>query len=1082
MHPFGNQQSLQGSSNESDTMYAFDPNIYVVTYGEGHFENSNDMDPVSGFEHLHDNLVSNQQQDWQSQAQHPFTPNSNFPPWNGYPNQFRNFPPPSDSSEATAVFPMPRRQVFDHPISDTTSSTPTQGLDHSSVSSRRTLGDDENNLISSNDQSRKKVRIHATSQNKDVADATNGSKNALQQGISVKEIQMPYRNIWKMRNFNIMQSQMLAELTQGDENVVVTAPTGAGKTVLFEMAIIRMFQQSKDAKAVYLAPTKALCSEKFRDWKTRLQEMDCEVLEMTGDSKITTPDEIKAARLIIATPEKWNFITRRAERSDPLMSKLKLFLIDEVHSVREKVRGALLEVLIARTKSRNPDTRIIAVSATIPNADDVAQWIGSRQRSPRDKPERRKLTPFTFSDEFRPCPLQKEIYGFKPNSANERYNAFEQELTNKLPGIIEKYSKGKATLIFCSSRSGTQHVASALYQHCLLRAEEGITTTWPEVSRPFRQQFINEDLQELSKCGIAFHHAGLDFSDKRTVEAAFLHGQIKILCATTTLSVGVNLPAYLVIIRGTKIFSGAGMEEHSDLTIMQMMGRAGRPQFDKEGVCVIMTEHDRREHYEKLLKGQSIIESTLHLNLIEHINAEICARGHCRVYNIEKWLKETFLFVRMPKNWAHYSIEGCSDNNSPEENIEIIIQNTLKVLSKHDLIEGYDNTKPDQDISPTEYGRTMSNYDLRLKTMLDLKNLQEAPSLESLISAVCQASEFSDLFIRAGEKATYLKILRDLKLRFAPTRVEVLHEKVSVLLQSSLTGARMKELLNKESQILSANPKNEQDQIMKTAPKIARAMMNIASYRKDGVFLERAYSLSRSLQGASWDDEPATLTQLEGIGFSTMKELSQHNITSIKSLARANPSQIALFLDKSPMQASKLINEAKKIPQIHLDVREVEAQPTADGFVESKIKITLQLQHDRVDLKRVRLQTRDGKALSIGTIVYSTNINAKECQMRRAGIWHFTESGQCLEVKCRILAPSDEIIIVCAVEEIPGTSVTKKIKTSCPANRFPVHANGILDKIRMMESEMQGPATASNSSRAFDVQRQGEYSFLEGIM
>ncbi|PWN33845.1 P-loop containing nucleoside triphosphate hydrolase protein, partial [Meira miltonrushii] len=743
---------------------------------------------------------------------------------------------------------------------------------------------------------------------------------------SIGQIELPYRKIWKMKQFNRMQSEMVGELLTGDENVVVTAPTGAGKTVLFEMALIRMFQNHKEGKAVYLAPTKALCSEKFRDWNHRLKEMNCKVLEMTGDSKISTPEEAKAARLVIATPEKWDFITRRAGKSDPLMSKLKLFLVDEVHSVREKVRGALLEVLIARTKSRDPDTRIIAVSATIPNADDVAQWIGSRQRSPRDKPETRKLTPFVFSEDFRPCPLQKEIYGFKAKSLNESYYDFERELTKELPTIIEDYSKGKATLIFCSSRSGTQQVANALSEYCQKRIEQNSNTPWPTVRETNCLSFSNEELQNLSRDGIAFHHAGLDITDKRKVESAFVDGKIKILCATTTLAVGVNLPAYLVIIRGTKLNTGV-FEEHSDLTILQMMGRAGRPQFDKEGVCVIMTEQDRREHYVQLLKGENIIESTLHLSLGEHINAEVCARGRCRAYNIEKWLKETFLFTRMSKNWEHYNIKGCSDRLSPEENVRNITRENLEALSEVDLIENYDSSKPDQEFNSTEYGRTMSNYSLRMRTMIELMNLQQGATMQSLISTISQANEFSDLFIRAGEKVMYNNVLRDLKLRFPPTRVESLHEKISVLLQLALTGFKIKEIMEKESKIFSANANNEQLQILKTAPKIARAMMNIAIYRKDGAFLNDAYMLSRSLNGKSWDDEGATLTQLDGLGSGTMQLLSQHNFKSIRALAKASPAELALMICRTTTQASRLINDAKKIPQIDFEAREVDVQP-----------------------------------------------------------------------------------------------------------------------------------------------------------
>lgn len=1074
MSDFDYGQYIHGYEGEYDTIHAMENEGDIASYEETH----GDMIPEQTFSQLRRpyRFSQTQSQFWQSPTQRAFAQNGNFTSWERQQPAASHFPVASQSSGNMPF--LTSRQ----PTSDTTFSTPSQTSYQSPSKLNGLLDEVENNYASSSDHKMKKQRIYAPLSTIRNASVPKIARQASQSIASIAQVELPYRNIWRMQQFNRMQSEMVTELLQNDENVVVTAPTGAGKTVLFEMALVRMFQKYKDGKAVYLAPTKALCSEKFRDWSYRLKAMDCGVLEMTGDSKITTHEEIKAARLIIATPEKWDFITRRAARLDPLMSKLKLFLIDEVHSVREKVRGALLEVLIARTKSRDPDTRIIAVSATIPNADDIAEWIGSRQRSARDKPETRKLTPFVFSEDFRPCPLRKEIYGFKPKSINESYYDFEKELTKQIPNIIEEHSMGKATLIFCSSRSGTQQVAAALKEYCQHRIEQNLHSPWPKARKMNGPGFSNEELQDLSSYGIAFHHAGLDISDKRMVENAFLKGSIMILCATTTLAVGVNLPAYMVIIRGTKLNTGV-FEEHSDLTIFQMMGRAGRPGFDTHGVCVIMTEQDRREHYEQLLKGENIIESTLHLNLAEHINAEVCARGRCRAYNIEKWLKETFLFTRMSKNWAHYNIEGCSAQSSPEENVRKITRENLESLSKVDLIENYDSSKPEQEFNSTEYGRTMANYSLRMRTMIELMNLQEGASMQSLISTISQANEFSDLFIRAGEKVMYSNILRDLRLRFPPTRVDSLHEKVSVLLQLGLTGFKVKEITEKESKTFSANSNNEQAQIFKTAPKIARAMMNIAIYRKDGAFLHEAFMLSRSLNGKSWDDEPATLTQLDGVGPGTMQLLSQHNIKSIKALAKASPAELAMMICKTPTQASRLINDAKKIPQINFEAREVNIQPKPDGSVESTIRITIHLAHSPAEMKKLRLQTREGKAISIGTIIYSTNVNAKECHLRRAGIWNFTENGQSLEIKCHFLTALDEIVIVCAAEDISGSSVTKKVKTSYPADRFPlknnfVSAKDLLGPLRENETEMLEQPVASIGAVRLQGTQKGESWFL----
>lgn len=109
--------------------------------------------------------------------------------------------------------------------------------------------------------------------------------------------------------------------------------------------------------------------------------------------------------------------------------------------------------------------------------------------------------------------------------------------------------------------------------------------------------------------GVAFHHAGLSSNDRISVESAFLRGDLSVICCTSTLAVGVNLPCHFVIIKNTVSYTSDGPTEYSDLEIMQMLGRAGRPQFDVSGVAVIMTSSAKVKHYEKMVTGQQLLES-----------------------------------------------------------------------------------------------------------------------------------------------------------------------------------------------------------------------------------------------------------------------------------------------------------------------------------------------------------------------------------------------------------------------------------------------------------------------------------------
>lgn len=189
----------------------------------------------------------------------------------------------------------------------------------------------------------------------------------------------PVKNLWKQSkftSFNHVQTEMAPVLANSDDNVIVSAPTGAGKTALFEMAMARLFttvnQQSshqqqqqqhgsgggisvsKARKIVYIAPNKALCEERQTDWSKRLVNIDPNIVctTITGDVNASSCyTEISLANLILTTPEKWDSITRRWNEHFVLLSCIKLVLIDEVHLIGETDRGGCLESIICRMKT-----------------------------------------------------------------------------------------------------------------------------------------------------------------------------------------------------------------------------------------------------------------------------------------------------------------------------------------------------------------------------------------------------------------------------------------------------------------------------------------------------------------------------------------------------------------------------------------------------------------------------------------------------------------------------------------------------------------------------------------------------------
>ena len=227
---------------------------------------------------------------------------------------------------------------------------------------------------------------------------------------------------------------------------------------------------------------------------------------------------------------------------------------------------------------------------------------------------------------------------------------------------------------------------------------------------------------------MAFHHAGLSSEDRHAVEAGYLNNHLSVICCTSTLAVGVNLPCHLVVIKGSVAWADNGCKEYADLEMMQMLGRAGRPQFDDTAVAVILTRSDKVSHYQKMVSGQECLESCLHLNLIDHLNAEIGLGTVTDVYSAKKWLAGTFLFVRLRQNPNHYKLQGDPQTRDENERLEQICERDIKLLQEIDLVTA------DERMKCTEFGDAMARYYVRYETMKIFLSLPRKPKISEIVS------------------------------------------------------------------------------------------------------------------------------------------------------------------------------------------------------------------------------------------------------------------------------------------------------------------------------------------------------------
>lgn len=270
-------------------------------------------------------------------------------------------------------------------------------------------------------------------------------------------------------------------------------------------------------------------------------------------------------------------------------------------------------------------------------------------------------------------------------------------------------------------------------------------------------------MKELFDYGFGIHHAGMLRSDRNMTEKMFQEGALKVLCCTATLAWGVNLPAYAVVIKGTQVYDSTkgSYVDLSILDVLQIFGRAGRPQYETHGVGYILTTHDRLPHYISAITQQHPIESKFIENIVDNLNAEISLGTVTNVDEAVTWLSYTYLYVRMKKNPLIYGM----DNNEPLEDPLLgrkrheIITLAARKLANCQMIVFDENTGY---LIPKDLGRISSNFYIK-HTSIEIFNTMMKPRMTEadVLSMMSMSSEFDQIKSRDTEHQELKKLLEN---------------------------------------------------------------------------------------------------------------------------------------------------------------------------------------------------------------------------------------------------------------------------------------------------------------------------------
>ena len=503
------------------------------------------------------------------------------------------------------------------------------------------------------------------------------------------------------------------------ENLVVSIPTASGKSLVAYLAILSSVLRG--GKALYIVPLKALASEKYEDL-SRFEDIGIRIGESTGDydeidAKLSTYD------VVVATSEKVDSLLRHRTR---WLKQITVVVADEVHLMNDPDRGPTLEVILVKFRTFNPEAQLIALSATLKNSDELADWLGAK---------------LVLSD-WRPVPLKEGVYSEGEIFFTDNSRRTIPEGADPIKSIVSStLDGGGQCLVFVNTRRSTESLANGLgpvVKGRIRRSREQLNSA---AKRMMGQQdeptTLGNKLGRCLKNGVAFHHAGLTTAQRKFVESSFKEGALGVITATPTLAAGINLPARTVIVRDVKRYdSNMGYVAVPVLEVKQMCGRAGRPRYDSYGEAILIAKNDDERAF--MLDTYLLGENE---NLYSKLGTEPAIRSHVlglvatkdakSLDDLVGFFNKTFLAHQMD---THY--------------LEDMIDSVLTFLQEQGMVAEGD------ELRATTFGKMVSDVYIdpssAVKIRDALTDFKPGPAF-ALIHMVCAVPDMMLMYLRRSD-------------------------------------------------------------------------------------------------------------------------------------------------------------------------------------------------------------------------------------------------------------------------------------------------------------------------------------------
>jgi helicase len=528
-----------------------------------------------------------------------------------------------------------------------------------------------------------------------------------------------------------------AGVTAGD-SLVASVPTASGKTLVAELAMLSSVHRG--GTALYVVPLRALASEKKAEFE-RWADFDVDVGISTGNYE--SSEEWLASRdIVVATSEKVDSLVRNGAS---WIEDLTCVVADEVHLVDDPNRGPTLEVTLAKLRRLNPDLQVVALSATVDNADDVAEWLDAA----------------LVTSDWRPIDLRTGVhYGdaitFGDDSQREVPVGRGERPTAAL--VDDALDEDGSSLVFVNSRrnaeAAARRQADVTDRHLTDEERDDLAALADDVAGVSETE-TSEDLAAVVGQGAAFHHAGLSAEHRSLVEDAFRDRLLKVICATPTLAAGVNTPSRRVIVRDWRRYDGefGGMKPLDTLEVHQMFGRAGRPGLDPYGEAVLLaSDHETMDElFERYVDADP-----------EPVRSKLAREPAMRTHLLAT-VASGFARTRSEMlDFLDRTLYATQSND--EDRLASVVDSVIDYLVANDFVE-----RDGDQITATSLGHTVSRLYLDPMSAAEIVaglRADSEPTPLGLYHLVCRTPDMYQLYLKSGDRETYTELCYERESEF----------------------------------------------------------------------------------------------------------------------------------------------------------------------------------------------------------------------------------------------------------------------------------------------------------------------------